>query len=517
MGLVSALVALTVLPASAHATFPGANGKIAFISFRDGKPEIYSVNPDGTGVLRLTNNDLNESEPKWSPDGTKIVFGTGINEDIWVMNADGTNPVALTPPASNDWSPAWSPDGTKIAFASCCPEATGIFVMNADGTGGTRVVTDFQVEAFLSWSPDGTRIAYTSGNRADGPAPYQIHVADGTSGTEQQVTFDDGYAIWPNWSPGGTKIAFSWDHYDLDLCGCEDIAVMNADGSNPVRVTDIYPDFQGHSETAPTWSPDGSKIAFSESPGRITVMNGDGSGQTPITNGTFDGSPDWQTIPLGPGPPATLTLSPETATNTLGEGSHCVTATVEDASGDPTPGITVTFTVTGATSAGGSQATDANGEAEFCYQGPDFPGTDQISASAEAGGPSDTATKTWVLPASTDGCRVNGAGQIRGDNGDRAKLENDVRTRNASSVKGKVRYTDRGPSQPFALESSSIDALTCADGSATIFGRAGPVSFRIDLADRGRRNRRDTYRIVLSSGYDSGTQMLERGDIRIRD
>jgi Tol biopolymer transport system component len=516
-GLLIALVAVACIPASAHATFPGGNGKIAFSSFRDGKPELYSMNPDGTGVTRLTNNDMYEQEPKWSPDGTKIAFGTGSLEDVWVMNADGSNPVKLTSSSTNDWSPAWSPDGTKIAFASCCPEATGIFTMNADGTERTRVVTDNAIEGFLSWSPDGTKIAYTSNDDVS-DAPYQIHLADVAAGTEQQITVDAGHAFMPNWSPDGTKIAFSWDFYqpeDGGFCGCEDIAVMNADGSGATRLTQTHPPSSLAAEYWPTWSPDGTKIAFS-GPGPIMVMNADGSGQTPISSGPFDSQPDWQTIPLGPGPPATLTLSPESATNTLDQGTHCVTATVEDASGDPTPGIDVTFIVTGATSASGSDSTDANGEAGFCYQGPDFPGTDQISASVEPSGPSDTAAKTWVLPASTDGCRVSGEGQIRADNGDRAQFENDVRTKTATSAKGKVRYTDRGPAQPFALKSKSIDALTCADGSATIFGHTGSTAFRIDLADRGRRNRRDTYRIVLSTGYDSGTQTLERGDLRIR-
>jgi Tol biopolymer transport system component len=70
---------------SAFATFPGENGKIAFISTRDGNYEIYVMNPDGSEQTRLTNNPTIDQEPDWSPDGTKIVFvregsGGGTNE-----------------------------------------------------------------------------------------------------------------------------------------------------------------------------------------------------------------------------------------------------------------------------------------------------------------------------------------------------------------------------------------------------------------------------------------------------
>src|SRR5919109_4275185 len=86
--LTAALSAALVAPA--QATFPGGNGKIAFV--RDGA--IHTMNVDGTGVTRLTSDASREGEPKWSPDGSRIAFARG--DDIWVMNADGSNPVNLT-------------------------------------------------------------------------------------------------------------------------------------------------------------------------------------------------------------------------------------------------------------------------------------------------------------------------------------------------------------------------------------------------------------------------------------
>ncbi|MGB6681465.1 MAG: hypothetical protein WBF08_09120, partial [Candidatus Bathyarchaeia archaeon] len=59
---------------SAYAAFPGGNGKIAFMSYRDGDGEIFVMNPDGTGVTQLTFNTVSDAFPAWSADGSKIVF-----------------------------------------------------------------------------------------------------------------------------------------------------------------------------------------------------------------------------------------------------------------------------------------------------------------------------------------------------------------------------------------------------------------------------------------------------------
>jgi N-acetylneuraminic acid mutarotase len=117
------------------------------------------------------------------------------------------------------------------------------------------------------------------------------------------------------------------------------------------------------------------------------------------------------------GAPATLTLSPATGSNPVNT-QHCVTATVMDAFGNPTPNVTIRFNVAGAITAGGSATTDANGQATFCYSGPNVAGADAITAfadtdndaSQDVGEPSGAATKTWVVPLPTlqDQCKNGG-------------------------------------------------------------------------------------------------------------
>ncbi len=121
LGVMAAVLAVLALGRSpAESAFPGANGKIAFESIRDGDFEIFVMNADGTDQTNLTNNTALDTEPDWSPDGTRIAFTSFRDGDfeIFVMDADGSNQTNHTNNTAEDTAPAWSPDGTKFAFGS---------------------------------------------------------------------------------------------------------------------------------------------------------------------------------------------------------------------------------------------------------------------------------------------------------------------------------------------------------------------------------------------------------------
>ena len=270
-------------------------------------------------------------------------------------------------------------------------------------------------------------------------------------------------------------------------------------------------------------------IAFTET---ITAPTVPGNYTCTVTAVMTPGGPTTaiQTINLTvtPGDPATLVLTPETDTNTVDD-QHCVTATVRDAFGNPTPGINVRFSVAGSVTTSGTAMTNAAGQAQFCYTGPALPGADVITAYADTDNdnvndaapadPEDTATKRWVIPANMEGCKVTYGGRIMARNGDKATFGGNA---NGNGPKGNENYQDHGPAADLHVQSIEIQSVVCnaAGTTASIFGTAsingsGTFDFRIDLKDLGEPGSSDTYRIRRSNGYDSGVQILEGGNVQI--
>jgi Tol biopolymer transport system component len=287
--LVVSGVMLAVGVAPAHAAFLGANGRIAFTSDRDGNREIYVMNADGTGQTRLTNDPASDSDPAWSPDGTKIAFVSSRDAgdfEIYKMNADGTGQTRLTNEQFLDADPAWSPDGTKIAFTSRRDGSNQIYLMNADGTSPLRLTNNGASEGFPAWSPDGSKIAFQTSR--DGNWEIYKMNPDGTG----QVNLTNAPAsedITPTWSPDGKEIGFATNRVPGDQ---HDIWKMNADGSSQVSVIALSSD-----EQFPAAAPGGGGNG-------LAMSNADGDNEiyslipnVPLTSNTADDStPDWQAV-----------------------------------------------------------------------------------------------------------------------------------------------------------------------------------------------------------------------------
>jgi Tol biopolymer transport system component len=275
---------------------PLAVQRIAFTSDRDGNYEIYVMDTDGSDQTRLTNNPAEDNHPAWSPDRSKIAFVSKRdgNYEIYVMNADGTGQTNLTNNPAWDGNPAWSPDGTKIAFDSyLAPGNRDIYVMNADGTGQTRLTHDPMYADHPTWSPDGSKIAFMSDRDWD----FEIYVMNADGSGQTNLTNSRGRDELPAWSPDGTKIAFD---SDPDLDGNSEIYVMNADGTAQTRLTETWTIGWNarvwKSAWAPTWSPDGSKIAFASDlygDYEIYAGNAEGTYWTNTTN-NLTNNPDHQ-------------------------------------------------------------------------------------------------------------------------------------------------------------------------------------------------------------------------------
>jgi TolB protein len=220
------------LPAGEHGLSwsPNGRGLLYTLGRPDGTDRIVKSLTDGRGAAVVspacTGACLSDDDPNYSPDGKKIVFerafGPVVNENparvaIFTINADGSHLTQLTrSAATQDSQPQWSPDGTKIAFVrthtTAKPKHTGaIEIMNADGSN-IRRITPFAIDATdPHWSPNGKRLLFStyahpvqfkSANlftmRADGT--HRVALTHYTGGTLQ--AFADG------WSPGGTQVLF---------------------------------------------------------------------------------------------------------------------------------------------------------------------------------------------------------------------------------------------------------------------------------------------------------------------
>ncbi len=194
--------------------------------------DIFTANPDGSGITRITETDGYDAEATIGPDG-RVVF-TSVRDgdmEIYSMNGDGSDVRRLTNSPGPDGGPFFSPDGSKIVFRGrplepgpdldqyqsrldqglWSPSATDIdvFVMDGDGSN-RRQVTDLGGASFAPfWHPDGERIIFASNWHNPEGRNFDLFMIQEDGTGLERITFDNTFDSFPMFSPDGRYLVFA--------------------------------------------------------------------------------------------------------------------------------------------------------------------------------------------------------------------------------------------------------------------------------------------------------------------
>ncbi len=262
------------LPQAARALPPGLGGVLAFQSDVAGRPAIYTL-ALGTGAVARLSGDprWTETNPRWSPDGTRLVFASNRAHyegptpesgtpdfDLWVVAADGSGRRRLTSDPANESDPAWDADGRSIVFSSDRDSRGDLYRVALD-TGATTRLTRHYVGRAIMPAPApataGARIAFAAQTLRMGAFwDFQVHVLE-ASGAATPVPASAG-ACWPSWSRDGGRLA----HVSLGKNEPSSLMVRTMGDGQSARVPgprDLWSYY-------PEWSPDDTRLAFAVSP-----------------------------------------------------------------------------------------------------------------------------------------------------------------------------------------------------------------------------------------------------------
>ena len=217
--------------------------------------ELYLTGDDGLGAVPLTQTGLGYVNPEWSPDGRRIGVHTYDCREFWIIDFPSGDHQRVPLPTATCVH-RWSPDGKLIAYESLSQAAPtvpamGIWLVNSDGTNPRPVSPNCSPQGVCTaeerffyprWSPVGRHLAFVADRVGQGTGSIQVYDLNQAVTTGFAITLGIDYSV--EWSPDGTRLAFSGRHSN----GRGAVIVSGADGSGQVLLTDENDDTE-----VPVW------------------------------------------------------------------------------------------------------------------------------------------------------------------------------------------------------------------------------------------------------------------------
>lgn len=230
------------------------------------RPHLYLKRVNGVTLTQLSGGDVSDVQPDFSPDGSTIAFTSDRagQWDIWTIGVDGTNLMPITNDPAAQLHPSFSPDGKQLVF--CSQQAPGrpweLWVVNLAGSRQKRFI-GYGLFPTISPDPDNPKIVYQRARQRGGRwyGIWSIDLIDGEAQRATEIVASSHFAaVRPTFSPDGSRIAYSVIYPSAEGKGGrpQEVWTVDLDGRNQQRVAAV-----GNSHT-PAWAT-GGRIYFCSS------------------------------------------------------------------------------------------------------------------------------------------------------------------------------------------------------------------------------------------------------------
>ena len=251
---------------------------IAFVSDRDGNPDVYVMELSGENVRKISHEVGIASHPRWSPDGDQLAFLAQTEDGgsrIYLSGVEEPEARQLTVGGNVEGPPSWSPDGAWIAFVLTDEQGSGLGIYLRNPGGVNQIALTDGPDFNPTWSPDSDQIAFQSSRNGDNDI-YVIDITDDFTDRPRRITTHAAPDHSPTWSPDGDYIAFISERDENP-----EIYATEPDGTVLIRLTNNQAD-----EREPVWTVDGQIAFVSHLHGNadIYIMDVEGEAQAQVTS-----------------------------------------------------------------------------------------------------------------------------------------------------------------------------------------------------------------------------------------